>query len=69
MAVRKPTGEEPDDPGRDAARTYAGLLAIEREVVAPAAEARLDMTRVRALGAELGRRSAVFPAEHGHDAE
>jgi hypothetical protein len=43
------------------------MLAIERDVVAPAADARLDMTRVRALGAELGQRSAAFAAQHGHD--
>jgi hypothetical protein len=67
MAVSKPTGSEPDDPRPDSARTYEVMLAIERAVVAPAAEARLDMTRVRALGAELGQRSAAFAAEHGHD--
>ena len=68
MAVPHPSRSDPDDPRPDGAGTYEVMLAIERDVVAPAAEARLDMTRVRALGAELGQRSAAFAAEHGHDA-
>jgi hypothetical protein len=68
LTVPHPSHSDPDDPRPDGARTYSVMLAIERDVVAPAAEARLDMTRVRALGAELGQRSAAFAAEHGHDA-
>jgi anaerobic selenocysteine-containing dehydrogenase len=69
MAAHNHLGGEPDDPGREAAGRYAAMLAIEREVVAPAAEARLDLARVRALGAELGRRSVAFAAEHGDQPE